>query len=211
MSNKQQLDRLAELGVATVYEAAGREGMLDLPLTQIKPDSRVAGPARTVLCGQDDNLMVHAIMEHVQPGDVIVLTMPEPNPVALVGDLLATQAKVRGAAAILVDASVRDVEELVELGLPIWTRHIRVRGATKTEIGALNKSVTVGGTLIHSGDIIVLDVDGAVSVKQERLAEVLQKAEARLEREAQMRARLNAGEMSYDIHGLRAFVEGNQE
>jgi 4-hydroxy-4-methyl-2-oxoglutarate aldolase len=207
MTNKQQLTRLAALGVATVYEASGQEGLIDIPLIQLLPGSRVAGPARTVLGEQDDNLMVHAIMEQIQPGEVLVLTMPTPNPAALIGELLATQAKVRGAAAILVDAAVRDVEELVELGLPIWTRYVRVKGATKTKIGQLNTPVTVGKTAINLGDIVVLDADGAVCVKQKRLTDVLQKAEARLEREALMRVRLEAGEISYDIHGLRAYVE----
>jgi hypothetical protein len=113
-----ELARLSELGVATVYEAAGREGLIDIPLIQLMPGSRVAGSARTVLCGQDDNLMVHAVIEHIQPGEVLVLAIPEPRPVALLGELLATQIKVRGAAGILVDAAVRDVTELVELGLP---------------------------------------------------------------------------------------------
>jgi 4-hydroxy-4-methyl-2-oxoglutarate aldolase len=203
----QQLTRLAELGVATVYEASGREGLIDIPLSQLLPGSRIAGPARTVMCGQDDNLMVHAIIEHIQPGEVLVLAMPESAPVALIGELLATQAKVRGAAAILVDAAVRDVEELVRLGLPIWARYVRVKGATKTEIGQLNVLVMIGGTGISPGDIVVLDADGAVCVKKERLEEVLAKAEARLEREAQLRVRLEAGEMSYDLHGLRASVE----
>jgi 4-hydroxy-4-methyl-2-oxoglutarate aldolase len=207
MTNKQQFARLAELGVATVYEASGREGLINIPLIQLLPESRVAGPARTVLCGQDDNLMVHAVMEQIQPGEVLVLTMPQPQPVALVGDLLATQAKVHGAAAILIDAAARDVTELVELGLPIWTRYVRVKGAAKTKIGQLNVPVTVGETGIRPGDIVVLDADGAVCVKQERLAEVLEQAEARLEREAQLRARLAAGELSYDLHGLRAYVE----
>jgi 4-hydroxy-4-methyl-2-oxoglutarate aldolase len=207
MTSRQDLTRLAELGVATVYEASGQEGLIDMPLIQLLPGSRAAGPARTVLCQQDDNLMVHAIMEQVQPGEVLVLTMPKPNPVALIGELLATQAKGRGAAAILVDAAVRDVEELAGLGLPVWMRYVRVKGATKTKIGQLNIAVTVGETGINLGDIVVLDADGAVCVRQERLADVLQQAEARLEREARMRARLEAGEISYDIHGLRAYVE----
>lgn len=204
---QQHHTRLAELGVATVYEVAGREGLIDMPLIQLLPGSRVAGPARTVMCGQDDNLMVHAVIEQIQPGEVLVLAMPEPRPVALIGELLLTQAKGRGAAAILVDAAVRDVEELVALGLPIWTRYIRVKGATKTEIGQLNTPVTVGGTAINPGDIVVLDSDGAVCVEQERLEDVLAKAEARLAKEAHLRARLQAGETSYDIHGLREYVE----
>ena len=205
--NREQLIRFSELGVATVYEAAGREGLVDAPWIQIVPQSRAAGPARTVLCGQDDNLMVHAVIEQIQPGEVLVLSMPEPAPVALVGELLATQVKVRGAAAILVDASVRDVNELVELGLPIWTRFIRVRGATKTKIGELNTTILVGSTQISPGDIIVLDTDGAVCVKRERAEDVLHASEERLRREAALREKLLAGEMSYDLHGLRAIVE----
>ncbi|HUG34978.1 MAG TPA: 4-carboxy-4-hydroxy-2-oxoadipate aldolase/oxaloacetate decarboxylase, partial [Anaerolineales bacterium] len=158
--NANDILRFSELGVATVYEASGREGLIDIPLIQIIPDSRVAGPARTVFCGQDDNLMVHAVIEQIQPGEVLVLSMPEPAPVALIGELLATQVKVKGAAGILVDASVRDVSELIELGLPIWSHFIRVRGATKTKIGELNNPVTVGGTSISTGDIVVLDADG---------------------------------------------------
>jgi 4-hydroxy-4-methyl-2-oxoglutarate aldolase len=207
MMTNQQLTRLAELGVATVYEASGQEGLIDIPLIQLIPNSRVAGPARTVLCGQGDNLMVHACIEHIQPGEVLVLTMPKPQPVALIGELLVTQVQVRGAAAILIDASVRDVEELVQMGFPIWTRYIRVRGATKTEIGQLNGPVTVGGTQIQSGDVVILDADGAVCVRPERLDDVLTQSEARFEREARTRARLEAGEMSYDINGLRAYVE----
>ncbi len=199
--------RLSELGVATTYEASGREGLIDLPLIQILPGSRAAGPARTVLCAQDDNLMVHAVIEQIQPGEVLVLTMPEPSPIALVGELLATQVKVRGAAAILVDAAVRDVVELVSLGLPVWTRYIRVRGAEKTSIGHLNVAVTVGGAQISPGDIIVLDADGGMRIQRERAAAVLKAAEARFERENRLREKLIAGEISYDLHGLRDVVE----
>jgi 4-hydroxy-4-methyl-2-oxoglutarate aldolase len=207
---KDELARLSELGVATVYEASGREGLIDAPLIQLVPGSRAAGPARTVLCGQDDNLMVHAVIEHVQPGEVLVLTMPEPQPVALVGELLVTQVQVRGTVAILVDAACRDVEELVKLGLPIWTRYVRVKGATKTKIGELDATVTVGGAPIAPGDIIVLDADGAVCIKRERAEQVLVAAEARFEREAALREKLVAGQTSYDLHGLRDVVERNR-
>ena len=203
--------RLSELGVATVYEASGREGLIDIPLIQLIPNSRVAGPARTALCGQDDNLMAHAVIEHIQPGEVLVLSMPEPSPVALVGELLATQVKVRGAAGILVDGSVRDVSELIELGLPVWGHFIRVRGATKTKIGELNRTVTVGGTDIAPGDIVVMDGDGGVRVKRGRVEEVLKASEERLAREDALRKKLLAGQISYDLHGLRDYVERNQK
>jgi 4-hydroxy-4-methyl-2-oxoglutarate aldolase len=204
----QECAELARLGSATVYEGGGRRGLVDVPLVQVVPGSRAAGPARTVRCGQADNLMVHAAMASLQPGEVLVLTMPTPEPVALVGDLLATQAKARGAAAILVDASVRDVEDLAALGLPIWARYVRIRGADKATVGELDVPVTVGGTTINPGDVVVLDADGAAVVEQERISEVLEGALAREENERVKRAKLQQGELSYDLDGLRAIVEG---
>jgi 4-hydroxy-4-methyl-2-oxoglutarate aldolase len=153
---------LAELGTATVHEAAARAAVVGVDLVQVLPGSRAAGPARTVRCGQDDNLMVHAAVAEAQPGEVLVLTMPEPRPIALVGELLATQAKHRHVAAMLVDAAVRDVEDLREVGLPIWTRYVRVSGAEKHVPGAIGEPVEVGGATIRQGDVVVLDVDGAV-------------------------------------------------
>jgi 4-hydroxy-4-methyl-2-oxoglutarate aldolase len=204
---RDRLAELARLGSATVYEAGGRGGYVDADLHQIVPGSRVAGPARTVLCGQDDNLMVHAVMAAVQPGEVIVLAMPEPRPVALVGDLLATQAKVQGAAGMLIDASVRDVEELAELGLPIWARWIRVKGAAKEIAGTLDEPVLVGGATIRPGDVVVLDADGVAVVEHERLDEVLAASREREARERVKRAKLEGGALSYDLDGLRERVE----
>jgi 4-hydroxy-4-methyl-2-oxoglutarate aldolase len=199
---------LARLGTATVYEAAGREGLIDADLRQVVPGSRVAGPARPVRCGQDDNLMVHAALAVARPGDVLVLTMPEPRPVALVGDLLATQALAQGVAGLLVDAAVRDVEDLVALGLPIWTRWVRVRGAGKDGIGTIDEPVSVGGCPIAAGDAIVLDADGGAVVPAARVEAVLHASLAREEKERVKRKRLRAGELSYEIDGLRARVEG---
>ena len=198
---------LAQLGSATVHEAAGRAPVVDLALIQILPGSRAAGPARTVRCGQGDNLMVHAAVAEAEPGEVLVLTMPEPAPVALVGELLATQAKGRGVAALLVDAAVRDVEELREVGLPTWARYVRVCGAEKTVPGSIGEPVEVGGAAIRQGDVVVLDTDGAVVVERERIEEVLAAAHARALREIDKRAKLEAGELSYDLDGLRGLVE----
>jgi 4-hydroxy-4-methyl-2-oxoglutarate aldolase len=201
-------EELAQLGVSTVYEAAGRRGLIDAPLVQVVPGSRAAGPARTARCGQGDNLMVHAAMSRLEPGEVLVLTMPDPAPVALIGDLLATQAQQRGAAAVLVDAAVRDVEELAEMGLPIWARWVRSRGADKNIVGQLDVQVEVGGARIRPGDIVVLDADGAAVVEQERVDEVLVASRERAERERVKREKLRGGALSYDLDGLREIVEG---
>ena len=201
-------DDLARLGSATVYEGGGRGDFVNADLVQVTPGSRAAGPARTVRCAQGDNLMVHAAMAALQPGEVLVITMPEPAPFALFGGLLAIQARVRGAAAVLVDAAVRDVDELAADGPPTWTRWVRIQGAVKATPGELDVPVTVGGAVIRPGDAVVLDADGVAVVGAEQVDEVLARA---LEREAKEQAKgekLAGGALSYDLDGLREKVEG---
>jgi 4-hydroxy-4-methyl-2-oxoglutarate aldolase len=204
------VEELARLGVATVHEAQGKTGLIDLPLVQVVPGSRAAGPARTALCANGDNLMVHAAVAAAQPGDVLVLTMPDPTPVALIGDLLATQALDQGLAAMLVDGAIRDVEELRELGLPIWARYVRAQGATKEHVGELDVPVVVGGARIEPGDVVVLDADGAVVVVAGRVDDVVTAALEREARESELRVRYAAGERSYDVNDLRGLVEGQR-
>jgi 4-hydroxy-4-methyl-2-oxoglutarate aldolase len=210
MNENEKIARLAEIGAATVYEASGRQGLIDLPLIQVVPKSRAAGKARTVLCGQGDNVMVHACIEHIQAGEIVVLAQPESQAAALIGDMLVTQMETAGAAGVMLNGAVRDFEELVELGLPIWTQFVRVRGATKTEIGRLNVPVGMGGTIIYPGDIVVMDADGAITVRPSRLDEILEKAEARAAKEAVMRERYRKGERSYDLRGWRESVEAKR-
>jgi 4-hydroxy-4-methyl-2-oxoglutarate aldolase len=195
---------LADFGTATVCEAAGGKGIVDVDLKQVVPGSRVAGPARTVLCGQGDNLAVHEALAAVRPGEVLVITMPEPAPFGAVGELVVIQARACGVAGMLVDVAVRDVAELKEIGLPIWARFVRVRGTSKTDPGRLDVPVVVGGATIRPGDVVVMDDDGAVVVPAERVEEVAEGARAREDKESRLRPKLRAGELTYDLFGLRA-------
>jgi len=197
---------IARLGVATVYEAAGRTGLIDVPFHQLIPRSRVAGPARTVRCAQDDNLMVHAAIERIEPGEIVVLTMPEPRAVALIGDLLLTQMIAAGAAGVLVDGAVRDADDLATMGLPVWARFICVRGAAKRVVGELDVPVVAGGATIAPGDVVVLDRDGACVIPRARVDAVLAASRARAETERANRERYRAGERSYDVNDLRPIV-----
>ncbi len=154
--------------------------------------------------------MVHAVMAEVQPGEVIVLTMPEPRTVALVGDLLATQAQAAGAAAIVVDASIRDIEELAEMGLPIWARWVRAQGARSAGDRRHDQRAghRRGRERSTQGTCSYFDAGrGVAVVPQDRVTEVLEASLAREEKERVKRANLQAGEKSYDLDGLRAVVE----
>ena len=202
-------DELRELGTATVFEASGREGLVDLDLHQVIPGSRAAGPARTVRCAQDDILMVHAAMDRVEPGDVLVLTMPEPRPVALLGELLATQAKGKGAAAVLIDAAVRDTEDLRELGLPVWARWIRVRGADRSQSRGRSTSPSRSEVPPSRPATRSSWTPMARSSSSRTGSTTWHRPPASAPRsETAKRARFESGELSYDMYGLRDVVEG---
>ena len=198
----------AAYGVSTMFEAAGRTGLVDLDLIAHIPEAKVAGRARTVLCGQDDNLMVPAAIARAQPGDVLVMRMPQSRPVSLLGELLATQCLARGVAGVLVDAAIRDAVAIRQLGLPVWSRYVRARSAAKKIVGELDQPLEFGGTTISYGDLVVLDGDGALAVPAARAAEVVALAAEREAAEAVKRERYRSGELSYDLDGLRAIVEG---
>ena len=200
---KKEPKAWASLGVSTVYEAAGRSGLLDVPMERVVPGSRAAGRARTVLCGQGDNLGVDIAIDRLQPGEVLVATMPEPEPVALFGEVLAVFAKARGAAAVLIDAAVRDRDELLELGLPVWARWISSKGPIKSDPGLHEQPVVVCGQPIAQGDVVVLDGDGVVVVSAEREDEVMGKSHQRARLEGDWFAQLIAGASTLDLMELR--------
>jgi 4-hydroxy-4-methyl-2-oxoglutarate aldolase len=102
---------------------------------------------------------------------------------------------------------VGDVEEVADLGLPIWARWVRVRGAAKDVAGAIGEPVVVGGATIRQGDAVVLDADGVAVVEAERVDEVLEASRERAEREVVKRGKLKEGALSYDLDGLREKVE----
>ena len=195
--------RFAELGVATTFEAAGGSGLLAGSFVRVVPGSRAAGPARTALCGGGDNLAAHRALERLERGDVLVLAVAESRAVAVIGGLMAMQAKARGAAAILVDGPVRDVDELCELGVPVWARSICAAGPAKQVPGELDVPVEVGGVRIVPGDVVILDGDGGVVVPRASRVDVLAAAEARHAKERDLLPQLAAGALTLDLLGLR--------
>lgn len=195
---------LGEQGVATIHEAQGRTGLLNPYMRPIYPSAKVAGSAITISCQPGDNLMIHAAVEVCQPGDVLVVTTTSESTDGMFGELLATSCQAQGIVGLIIDAGVRDVADLTAMDFPVWSKAISAQGTVKATPGSVNVNVVCAGAIIRPGDVVVGDIDGVVVVKRELAAEAAQLGQKRLEKEANSRAKLKAGELGVDFYGLRA-------
>lgn len=195
---------LGDAGVATVHEAYGRRGLMGPEIRPIQTDRTVAGSAVTALCAPDDNLMVHAAIEVIEPGDLLVVATTAPSRAGYFGDLLASSVLARGGVGLVIDAGVRDSSTLREMDFPVWSRAVHSQGTVKETAGSVNLPIVCSGVAVNPGDVVVADDDGVVVVSRLEAPVVLEATNARLAKEEETRSRLEGGELGLDIYGLRS-------
>jgi 4-hydroxy-4-methyl-2-oxoglutarate aldolase len=196
-----------ELGSATVHEASGRRGAVDYNIRPIAKGIRICGPAFTVECHPKDNLMLHKALERAHPEDILVASVGGYYEGGYFGELMATSAMAKGLGGLAIDGCVRDSEEMIRMGFPIFCRGFSIRGTTKNVLGLINHPILFGGAWVKPGDLILGDDDGMVVVNRDECKAVLEKSMQRKETEKKKAAQLQAGTSSVELNKLDKVFE----
>ncbi len=195
---------IGAIGTASLHEAAGRIGALPSAIKPLSTAMRLVGPAFPVQSPPADNLWLHRAIYEAAPGDILVVHVGDFYEAGYWGEIMATAAQARQLGGLVIDGGVRDSQRLIELGFPIFSRTICIRGTVKDPHGAgsLGRPVKIGEVEVHQGDLVVGDADGVVVIPRALANEVTDKARAREAAETLDMARLRAGERTLDIYKL---------
>ncbi|CAJ0892086.1 4-hydroxy-4-methyl-2-oxoglutarate aldolase/4-carboxy-4-hydroxy-2-oxoadipate aldolase [Ralstonia sp. LMG 32965] len=174
---------------------------------------KVAGSAVTVEVRPGDNLAIHAALAIAMPGDVIVVDGKGDMTCALLGEIMATQAKVSGIAGIVIDAAVRDSHELANGDYPIFSAGLNPCGPTKSVAGRVNHPISAGGAAVNPGDLVVGDADGVVVIPRADVPRIVELAQKKLDAETARIAEihqggLRRGGLDKDLRAVGMLAEG---
>ncbi|MER5529349.1 4-carboxy-4-hydroxy-2-oxoadipate aldolase/oxaloacetate decarboxylase [Streptomyces sp. NPDC002677] len=201
------VERLGTYSSATVHEAQGRLGALSSKIKPVSDTMSLCGPAFTVRCAPRDNIMLQVAIAHARPGDVIVVSAGEYAEAGSFGDVLANACVAKGLGGLITDTGVRDTRELRDLGFPVFSLGVSIKGTVKETVGPMAEPVLVGGELIRPGDVVRGDADGVVVVRREDLADAVRLSQERVDAEAAYIAAYRSGKSVIEVSNLTAVLE----
>ncbi|WP_105429524.1 MULTISPECIES: 4-carboxy-4-hydroxy-2-oxoadipate aldolase/oxaloacetate decarboxylase [Neorhizobium] len=205
--SKADIEVLSKFSPATIHEAQGRRGALSSRLKPVDYRMKLCGPAFTVKCAPRDNIMLQLAINYAKPGDIIVVSAGEYEEAGSFGDVLANACLAKGIGGLVTDTGVRDTLQLRDLGFPVFSLSVCIKGTVKETIAAVNDTIIVGGETINPGDIIVGDADGLVVVRRAEAQEAAVLSQAREDAEAGYIAAYKQGKSVIEVSKLEPVLK----
>ncbi|CDZ54316.1 4-carboxy-4-hydroxy-2-oxoadipate aldolase/oxaloacetate decarboxylase [Neorhizobium galegae] len=205
--SKADIEALSKFSPATIHEAQGRRGALSSRLKPVDYRMKLCGPAFTVKCAPRDNIMLQLAINYAKPGDIIVVSAGEYEEAGSFGDVLANACLAKGVGGLVTDTGVRDTLQLRDLGFPVFSLTVCIKGTVKETIAAVNDTIIVGGETINPGDIIVGDADGLVVVRRAEAQEAAVLSQAREDAEAGYIAAYKQGKSVIEVSNLEPVLK----
>jgi len=205
--------RALEPTMSDLHEAMGLTGRTALMSPRMRPlrlGQRIAGPAVTALCAPGDNLMMHRALYLARPGDVLVVVCPAETSGAQWGDVAGRYAKHKGLAGVVVQGAVRDVDQVLALGIQVWSTCISPMHPEKSGHGLVNAPVVCDGVLVRPGDMVVADSDGVLVIPRDDAGEVVAGGLARMQKEERAAAAIEGGASAWELSGASAIYAAMQ-
>lgn len=199
------LTEAQKTSVSSVHEAAGRKGALPQVLRPLDPAMRTCGRAFTVRCPSGDNLWIHHALVGASAGDVLVVDAgPSGASFGYWGEIMATAAITARLSGLVITGGVRDMLQLIEIGLPTFSVSVTMQGTVKQADGdgAIGEPVRVGDVIVRPGDLVMGDADGVIVLSPEQAAAAIPRALDRDEKEIEILRRIRAGESTLDVYNL---------
>jgi 4-hydroxy-4-methyl-2-oxoglutarate aldolase len=193
-----------EVTVADLHESTGHlgfTGLMSARMRRITPGAKITGPAVTALCQPGDNLMMHRALRLAQPGDVLVVHSLGETSAAQWGDVAATYAARIGLAGVVVHGCVRDIDQVIALGIAVWATNVWPIHADKGKGGGVNIPIPCADVLVRPGDLIAADGDGVLVVPRAEAARVVSAAQAKMRKESEAAAAIRNGATAWDLSG----------
>ncbi|MEU9155912.1 4-carboxy-4-hydroxy-2-oxoadipate aldolase/oxaloacetate decarboxylase [Streptomyces sp. NPDC048417] len=200
------VERLGAYSSATIHEAQGRLGALSSKIKPVSDTMSLCGPAFTVRCAPRDNIMLQVAIAHARPGDVVVVSAGEYAEAGSFGDVLANACVAKGLGGLITDTGVRDTRELRDLGFPVFSLGVSIKGTVKETVGPMAEPVLVGGEVIRPGDVVRGDADGVVVVRREDLADAVRLSQERVDAETAYIAAYRSGKSVIEVSDLAAVL-----
>ena len=198
---------MGQYATPTIGEAYGGKGALAHYIRPVRPGMKLCGPVVTVVTRPGDNLIVHQAIYEAQPGDVLLVATSSCLEGGFWGGIMTVAARQRGIAGLVTDGAVRDTDEIAKMGFPVFAQGVSLKGTTKDYLGTINHPIFFGEVQVEPGDLIVADADGVVVVARQDVAEVLEKAKQREEKERKITAELQQGKTTLELYGFAEILK----